>query len=808
MTACDARRCAARWFGALVLTLASVARHVEAGAPDASTLLAPENARILESLAGRGARLVPRIPARYRAPMEMADAAHLDRAGLVKLRETYPGTVFEAAGPLHTLLDRAALAVVHPRTRGSLSPSGRGVVVAVADTGFDLAHADLRRADGGTRVRWALDFTQPPRGTFGALEEKFALRNTSGIAVRGAVFDAAMIDEALTSGRSPIDDDEGHGTHVTSLAAGAPPAGAYVGMAPDADLVLIRIAGGAYPDITADAIERAAAFAFDRADAAGRPCVLNLSVGTDFGPHDGSLAWEKALAAHVGDAKPGHAIVVAAGNSGRPSDGVHQALALSSRTVVVPFRLGAATEGTVRVWATAARGSTMRIGVRTSDNRLAVAPLGLGLSMTKNEGGLAMAVLHGPSAVEEIPSESTSAVVLVDGRWRLTPPELLVEGEGRADLWFDAGAFRSQGHAGFVHGVREGSVDEPAVHPSLIAVGCTVSRSSWMSASMHGPFAFPRPELDAAGGEALSPSRLVNLDDGEVCDFSGSGPTSIGVPKPEISAPGLAIAGAMSAMATPGTLGSMFTATCSAPGGVLDSRCLQADRSHGFAFGTSMSAPIVAGAVALLLERDASLTQPRLREVLQRSAHAIRSGNHQPGVAGAGELDIEAALTFLASGPAHCEPDARAGFLSASRAYLPAVGLDGVVVRVQARCADGSVTDAGNVVLRIDARLDDGVAAVVEPRGDAEFAIAPVAQKAGHWLTIRAYAGSRLVAPELVLPVGAGPWDARYGVSLAPSCTMGLTPSSSRESFARLLAGVVFAAMATRRHGRARTKRV
>ena len=51
---------------------------------------------------------------------------------------------------------------------------------------------------------------------------------------------------------------------------------------------------------------------------------MNLSLGTDFGPHDGTMAWEETLASYVGPTHPGHALVVAAGNSGDiTTQGVH-----------------------------------------------------------------------------------------------------------------------------------------------------------------------------------------------------------------------------------------------------------------------------------------------------------------------------------------------------------------------------------------------------------------------------------------------------------------------------------------------------
>src|SRR5690606_19733892 len=116
-----------------------------------------------------------------------------------------------------------------------------------------------------------------------------------------------------------LDDEEGHGTHVASIAAGNGGTGdgepRYVGIAPGATIIVASpmSPSGGFADAGS---LNAARFIFDRPDALGAAAVVSLSVGSDFGPHDGSSDLESGLAALVGDDKPGRAIVVAAGNSG------------------------------------------------------------------------------------------------------------------------------------------------------------------------------------------------------------------------------------------------------------------------------------------------------------------------------------------------------------------------------------------------------------------------------------------------------------------------------------------------------------
>ena len=108
------------------------------------------------------------------------------------------------------------------------------------------------------------------------------------------------------------------------------------------------------------------------------------------------------------------------------------------------------------------------------------------------------------------------------------------------------------------------------------------------------------PELDPAGVAATG--QVGELGEGDVAWFSSAGPTVTGVAKPELSAPGGLVIGALSSAAYPGDPQSIFTTSdCPAHAdagegpGQADPRCLQIDATHGIALGTSMSSPMVAG---------------------------------------------------------------------------------------------------------------------------------------------------------------------------------------------------------------------
>jgi len=705
----------------------------------------------------------------------------------------HPELRMEVAPPLHTLLDRAGVWVLADVARRERGADGKGVMVGVADTGLDVTNPEMLDANGKSRVAWMLDLSLVPLGVHADLEQKFGIADAQGGPVTGgAVLSNDMVDVLLrqistgncveANGKKCAPSDEiGHGTHVTGIAASRGADGKFPGIAPAADIVFVRVTRGRSDGIENDDLVRAVEFMFDRADAEKRPMVVNLSLGSDFGPHDGTFLWEETIAGHIGPDHPGRAVVAAAGNSGSIVETpIHQSVrATKGATLRVPVRTEGADSGSVQVWVTLREGADLEIGLDGPDGEW-IAPIEEGHQNGKNTSDYNAGVIYGHGLEgSPIPDGSRGAVVVWTGKWPAGTYAVTLKGSGMAELYLQGlgdASLGSDRQVTFTNGVREGTINLPATHPDIIGVGCTVNRPRWTSIA-GADVGLRVPKLDQAGGLAaprtVGVSAFRDLFEGEVCWFSSAGPTATGVPKPEIAAPGALVISALSRSAKPGVAGSVFTnPSCpTTKFGKSDARCLQIDDNHGIAVGTSMSSPVVAGVVALLLQKDPTLTQDKILALLQGGAHHFRNAVPFDDQSGPGEVDAMGALDALdeMKNPALQLPVAEQSWLTLSSDYVPADGSTPVTAIVELRTGDAKhradFFDKNRIapVLLVDGEPFETPPEIIR-RGPGVwfFTWKPPAGLGGSRATFGAtFDGAPIVASHTV-PIAADQWNAAY----------------------------------------------
>ncbi len=720
-------------------------------------------------------------------------------AALVAFGDAHPDLAIEVVPPLHTLLDTATGFVTSTAANAS-GYDGAGVLVGIADTGIDVTHPDFLDAQGNTRVAWVIDYSQPPMGLHPDLEAKFS---TMGGAY-GAVWSAADIDSLLQSrATSQLPRDEaGHGTMVASCAAGNGELGKskYHGVAPGATILLARITGGAGDEsIDNDDLLSGVAFLFNQADTMMQPIVVNLSIGSDYGPHDGTTAWEQTLASYVGPDQPGRALVVAAGNSGSIVETpVHQNVFVASgSTVRVPLSAcvpnaqqpctQGALNGGVGVWVAMHAGTSLKVGLDGPDGTW-ISPVGSNDSAGKNMNGYNAAVYNGSQPTNSpVPAQSNGAAVIWQGQWPTGQYSITLSGKGTADLYVQ-GTGDAATTVGFLNGVREGTINLPATSAPIISVGCTINKTAWTN--VYGNKLSPSfvPVLDGIGGEP-SPDGSFRLPiPGEPCWFSSAGPTLTGLAKPEIMAPGAGIIGAMSQQAIPPSPASIFTdpLLCQSANGInAQPACQQVDSLHAVSFGTSFSSPIVAGAVAILFQHDPTLTQDTIVAALQGGAHPLRGVSQFADQAGPGEVDVLGALAAVdrLRNPQTAIPASADSWLALGADQYLADGSTPLEAIVELRAApspgassplpaDGFNASRLQGYARVDGAPYAGAVQSLTRRGPGVWVATVVlpAGLGGSNLTVGAtFDGDDIVSPQTI-PIATDTWNAAYPPSVEAGC--------------------------------------
>ena len=536
--------------------------------------------------------------------------------------------------------------------------TGKHTIVGVVDTGIDLTNLDFRTSSG-TRIVDLWDQAACPNPSGGSCPQQPA--NSQGFTY-GAECSQSLIDaggcgpfkyggdcETPYRGGTPVsiseEDCNGHGTHVAGIAASngsAGTAGSYVGVAPEADLVIVK------SDFDTAHIVDAVNYVYKVAASRGESASVNLSLGINQGPHDGTDTFEQMLDALTG---PGRLLSVAAGNqaTGDANSHYHASAAVSSGEVRTEALLVESQPVFVDIWYP----GSDRLAVAINEQGVGQTPWispdvggtanpdgtcnhgipqGDGFADPQGNFSLMLSCTNMPGNGDNeirvfLFNPKTETLKNLDGTLCDRTQncsglfQILLEGltvpHGQFNAWmFDQGDYTFQQS----DGNDQRTIDEPATAGDVIAVGSFADRGSWPS--LAGTQTDPHP----SGGLSF---------------FSGRGPTRDGRRGITIAAPGEMVGSSLSATASSEIRSGCPTATVAG--------CTAPDSKHVFLEGTSMAAPHVAGALALLLAQYPSLTPNQAKRALADAADRspFNAGGSPLGW-GAGKLLVGPGVTLVA----------------------------------------------------------------------------------------------------------------------------------------------------------------
>ncbi len=503
--------------------------------------------------------------------------------------------------------------------------TGRGVVVGVQDIGFDLTHPNFYSADM-SQYRIKALWDQLSRDTIGST--LYVGRDYVG-------------RDALLKLEHPIDGEtQTHGTHTAGIAAGSGAQGngdvsPYRGMACDADLVLVDNAADNaslidpkdYYKFTYATDALGFKYIFDYAERMHQPCVINFSEGSSQDFHGYDQLYYELLAKLIG---PGRIIVSSAGNDGARNSYIHKNIGKE--------RAGAFIMGNEKRFSCTAKSKqtfSFRVSIYDDVSSPQIVDISTVNVCNAQDSLLTDSLLVGGKKyrwrVLAYPNSYDTSETAYD--FQLSSPSKLGDSPqvslqvmGRdADIEL----YRMSGYM-FPHsldpvldaGDCRYTIFSPSSSPDVICVGSTSYRIQFVNY-------LGEKKVYDSGQKGIRSS------------FSAMGPTLDGRIKPDVMAPGQNI------------ISSYSTFFINNPKNVNAS--VKSDVRHfdyngrTYAWnanaGTSMSAPVVTGAIALWLQADPTLTPADCLEIFAKTCtHYDASLSYPNNLYGYGQIDVAAGL--------------------------------------------------------------------------------------------------------------------------------------------------------------------
>ncbi len=489
---------------------------------------------------------------------------------------------------------------------------GKGIVCGFIDTGIDFSHGDFKDSLGKSRIKFIWDQTDTS-GKSHPLPYNYGKEWTN-----------LQIDAGACTENDTL--QWGHGTRVAGTAAGNGLAvGRYGGVAPRADIIMVAVDFN-NPGPT---ISDGAAYIFAKAQALGKPCVINCSLGSDFGSHDGQDL-QAQLIDNLLNQQAGRVFVAAAGNNGTIPYHLSTLLSADSSFTWLSNTVQSGFPLDIQIFADSSDLKLIRFAVAADQ----VSPYQfrgrtLFSNALSNPGVVAFdTVWAGTNRLCTIQSYGQMNGGVYSLEYRMYPDttidnfRLISSGSGKFDAWS-----MDMVYAG---------LPGPAVYPPMAKYKAPDTDETIESGFQCSP-------------NVISVANYVNkncfTDEGDtvICDTSfvfrprrlapssSYGPSRTGVQKPDIAATGDYV---MSCMVL--SMKQWFSSTQIALGG-----------QHIAGGGTSQASPVITGIAALLLQQNPGWTHTQVKNVITCSAYQdIYTGSSLPNYSwGYGKADAFHALS-------------------------------------------------------------------------------------------------------------------------------------------------------------------
>lgn len=465
---------------------------------------------------------------------------------------------------------------------------GKNVVIGIIDNGFQYGHVNFwNKNRDELRVKRVWDQYKQGKAPAG-------FSYGTEYATQEEILQAAK-DSTLST----------HGSHVAGIAAGAAQSeeNDYSGIAPEAELVFVSLNTKDMIQGNNAAVIDGINYIYQYAESVGKPCVVNLSLGSHLGPHDGTSTFDQMSDALQGSGK---LLVGAVGNEA--TNKFHISKRFQEETpdtlkTLIDFKYMYDQHASIEIWGDKDMSYSFIPFVYSNTDKKIVATYPatelstIGLSQNEYTFNEDKDKLIGSIKINgEISPNNNKPHMMVTASFFRSETHrigffITSQNQGSVHLWTDYyySGFSNADQEEFTDGNDDCSMGEiGGTGKRIISVGASVSRDHYYRYGIYYP---SKEKLDS----------LVS--------FSSHGPTADGRIKPEITAPGSYIISSLSAYYE----GNKIKATPITFNG----------QKHEFGYmqGTSMASPAVAGILATWMQAKPDLTPEQAKDILQKTAY-------------------------------------------------------------------------------------------------------------------------------------------------------------------------------------------